>query len=161
MKQYTLLLGSNLGDARQNIDIALHELAQDIGDVSIKSSLYQSSSWGYESENLFLNQVIQIKSALEPFDMLRMIKRIEKRMGRIKIGDSYSDRIIDIDILFQEDLEIKTAELQIPHAEICNRMFALAPLNEIMPDFMHPVVQKPIHEIVLECQDSNPVEILN
>ncbi len=144
-----LSLGSNLGNKKENLKNAVLLLSEEIGEVISTSSLYQSKPWGFESENDFINSVIIMKTFLSPFDILSKIKEIEKKLGRNnKTGRGYEDRVIDIDILFYEDLIIDTPELKIPHPFIHMRDFVLIPLAEIAPAFIHPLIKKDIREIL-------------
>jgi 2-amino-4-hydroxy-6-hydroxymethyldihydropteridine diphosphokinase len=86
---------------------------------------------------------------------------IEREMGRIRSGESYTDRIIDIDILFYNNLIINTKELTIPHPRLHERRFVLVPLAEIAEDFIHPVFEKSIIRLLQECEDSHSVNLLN
>jgi len=126
-------LGSNLGNKEGNLKKAIVFL-RDLGKVISVSSFYQSKPWGFESENDFLNAAISIETSLSPFELLAGTQEIEKKMGRTsKSNGSYSDRIIDIDILLYDDLALDTPELKIPHPLLQERDFVLIPLAEIRP----------------------------
>lgn len=131
-----LSLGSNLGDRSENLIKAIRTIHEKLGQVTAISSFYESISWGYDSENNYLNCCIELKSNLFPEDFLELSKNIEQSMGRKKTLD-YSDRTIDIDILFYGNLNIHEENLTIPHPFIEKRAFVLMPLAEIAPNLYH------------------------
>ena len=121
------------------------------------SAVYSTESWGFESP-LFFNQVIVVETALNPIDLLGQTQLIETDMGRIKKSTHYEARIIDIDLLFYDNLHIETPELTIPHPRIAMRKFVLIPLNEIAPDKLHPVSGMKMAELLHHCQDPLKVD---
>jgi len=139
MEQTTvfLSLGTNLGDRVQNIDRAIRSIEQTAGRVSKRSSFYQTPPWGYVSENEYLNCCVQLQTELSPIHLLKSLKFIEHSMGRT-VSQHYTDRTIDIDILFYGTESINTADLTIPHPKLSQRAFVLFPLNEIAPTWIHP-----------------------
>lgn len=147
---YYLSLGSNQGDKTANLNKTI-DFLQGIGDIGEVSSLYETEPVGMEAgiENFYnLVLCIQIPSSLSPFDLLREIKEFERRMGRDIAHSHNLPRIIDIDILLAGDRVINTEELVIPHQEMTKRAFVLIPLNEIAPEVVHPVLKKPVKEIL-------------
>ena len=126
-------LGSNLGDKAANITLAVQHIEEQIGHVVRQSALYVSEPWGFESENNFVNAVVQCETALSPHKLLRATQRIERQMGRKQksLDGVYHDRIIDIDILLYDDLTIDTPTLKIPHPLMQQRDFVMIPLGEI------------------------------
>lgn len=129
-------LGSNLGDGRQNLDKAVSLLSERVGEVVAVSSYLESEPWGFESTNRFTNGAIAMNTELSPIELLDATQAIEREMGRKrkhKPGEPYTDRIIDIDILLYDDLQIKTERLTIPHPHIEDRDFVKIPLAEITP----------------------------
>ena len=127
-----LSLGSNLGNKKTNLEKAVSLISKEVGKVISVSSFYQSAPCGFESENDFLNAVILIETSLSPFELLAKTQEIEKKMGRkTKTTETYSDRIIDIDILFYDDLIVNTPELKIPHPLWKERDFVKIPLAEL------------------------------
>jgi len=148
-------LGSNMGDRKENLCQAILMLSSKVGVVVAVSSLYESKAWGYDSENKFLNAVIAIETERYPEELLFDIKEIEAILGREKKKTiSYEDRLIDIDILFYDELVYETDKLIIPHPHIEKRKFVLAPMAEIAPDFIHPLTDKKIKELNRICEDS-------
>ncbi|MDR3049595.1 MAG: 2-amino-4-hydroxy-6-hydroxymethyldihydropteridine diphosphokinase [Elusimicrobiota bacterium] len=156
MKIY-LSLGSNIGDRRENLIEALSVL-QSSGFAQIEriSRFYETSPIGYK-QRYFYNICVQAQTHLSAWDLLFLLKSIERLMGRKK-AKKWSERIIDIDILFYGCQIIKNSNLNIPHKEIENRLFVLIPLAEIAPNFKHPVLHRKIKEILkeksltLDCQ---------
>ncbi|MCX8490710.1 MAG: 2-amino-4-hydroxy-6-hydroxymethyldihydropteridine diphosphokinase [Cyclobacteriaceae bacterium] len=149
---FFLLLGSNQGNRQQQLQTAIDHIEQLIGVIEKKSSLYETAAWGKTDQSPFLNQAILINSILTPTTLLLEIHAIEKKMGRKRI-EKWGKRTIDIDILFAEDLFLKTDELKIPHPEIQHRRFTLVALTEIAPDFVHPVLRKTNAQLLDDCLD--------
>ena len=126
-------LGSNLGDGKANLDRAVDLIAQQIGEVKAVSSYMESEPWGFESQHRFTNAVCAVVTVLDPMDLLDKTQSIERKMGRThkhKSGESYTDRIIDIDILTYDNIIINNERLTIPHPLIDQREFVYRPLNE-------------------------------
>ncbi len=160
MAKVILLTGSNLGDRFTYLNDSLLEISKTVGVLVMQSSLYESKPWGFESDNPFLNQVLVIETNLLPHVVLKEINIIEKELGRVRLEEGYSDRVVDIDILFYDDKIIDTIDLIIPHARLHERRFTLEPLMEIMPDFIHPKLNKTIIELVDLCSDKEvPVKL--
>ena len=148
-------LGSNIGDRKENLCQAILMFSSKVGSVVAVSSLYESEAWGFESKNKFLNAVVLIETELYPEELLSDIKEIEATLGREKKKTTnYEDRLIDIDILFYDELVYETDNLIIPHPHIEKRKFVLAPMAEIAPDFVHPIISKKIKELNRICEDS-------
>ena len=141
-----LALGSNLGNRLMNIKQAVSALSPQL-DIQAKSYVYETPPWGYEDQPKFLNQVIKAKTYLEPERLIKHIKRLEVTLGR---KDSFQNgpRLIDIDILFYDDLILNTASLAIPHPHLHERGFVLLPLMDIDPDLVNPANQKSVREMV-------------
>ncbi|MGA3012700.1 MAG: 2-amino-4-hydroxy-6-hydroxymethyldihydropteridine diphosphokinase [Bacteroidales bacterium] len=152
-----LLLGSNLGDKKKNLDDALEIINKRIGLVSKTSSLYETEPWGFTSEDYFLNMAAKVDTLLSPEEVLQQVNNIELDCGRKRQGMGYESRTIDIDILFYDDLILATSALTIPHPHIEERRFVLVPLNEIAKDLIHPGSRNTITELMLTCHDSKKV----
>ena len=147
-------LGSNLGD-RQYAFLSAHKLmAEDIILVSA-SKIYETPPWGYEDQPCFLNQVIKATTLLSPIKLLDKLKWTERKVGR-KPNFRYGPRLIDLDILFYDDMIFKTEELTIPHPEITNRAFVLLPLMDIAPNYVHPEFQTKISDLI-RLVDTNEI----
>jgi len=137
-----LSLGSNLGNRRKQLIIALAKIAERAGDILALSGFYETEPWGFQSIHSFLNVVAKLETSLSPHDLLSMTQQIERELGRkAKTDDShYEDRLVDIDILLYDDLVINASELIIPHPLMHQRLFVLEPLAEIAPKIKHPVL---------------------
>lgn len=154
MHTIVILLGSNQGESKALILKAKQLLEARTGHCLKASSLYESEAWGFKSETAFLNQVLMIETILTPQEILQIGLDIEKKLGRIRISETYASRTMDIDLLFYDDQIVEEADLTIPHPRLHLRRFTLAPLEEIMPDFVHPKLKKTIHELYVSCTDN-------
>ncbi|HTB53537.1 MAG TPA: 2-amino-4-hydroxy-6-hydroxymethyldihydropteridine diphosphokinase [Ferruginibacter sp.] len=152
MNKIYFLLGSNMGNSKQQLDLAVTNIENEAGKVAGRSSIYQTAAWGKTDQPDFLNQVIIVATPLTAEKTLATILAIEEKMGRVRT-EKNAPRIIDIDILFFNEERILQKDLIVPHPEIQNRRFVLIPLNEVSPDFIHPVFNKPIHELLEACTD--------
>jgi 2-amino-4-hydroxy-6-hydroxymethyldihydropteridine diphosphokinase len=141
-----LALGTNLDNRLANLKQAVAAFSPQM-EVKAKSYVYETPPWGYEDQPRFLNQVIKVKTYLEPEPLLKHIKRLEVTLGR-KASFQNGPRLIDIDILFYDDLILDTPSLVLPHPRLHERGFVLLPLMDIDPDLVHPANQKSIREMV-------------
>ena len=158
MRKIYLSIGSNKGNRYSFIKEALRLIRKDIGKVILMSKIYETKSWGFQSDD-FLNICIMIKSELLPTELLNKLKNIEDRIGRIRNSTKILAREIDIDILFYSDKVVDYKDLIIPHPRLHLRNFVLYPLNDIASDFIHPILLKPINELLEECEDDDsPIE---
>lgn len=152
-----LLIGGNLGNTKQNLEKACALINNQCGTVSQLSSLYKTAAWGNIEQPDFLNRALEIKTLLNAKQLIRRILKIEKQMGRIR-KEKYGPRIIDIDILLYNEDKYEMPFLKVPHPELHNRRFALAPLAEIAPAVVHPELKKNIGELLSICPDESAVE---
>ncbi|MCB0738228.1 MAG: 2-amino-4-hydroxy-6-hydroxymethyldihydropteridine diphosphokinase [Bacteroidetes bacterium] len=159
MLKYHLLLGTNLGNRIENLKTALKEIAV-FGKIEKLSSVYQTAAWGKENQQAFLNQVLVIETEMKPIELLDKLLKIELELGRVRF-EKWGERVIDIDILYQEQTRLNEEELTIPHPEIQNRRFTLVPLVEIDSAFVHPVLMKTQSQLLDQCPDNLEVEKLN
>ena len=147
-----LALGSNLGDRPANLKQAIAALSPQM-EVKAKSPVYETPPWGHTDQPMFLNQALKVKTYVEPELLLKHLKRLEIALGR-KATIQYGPRLIDIDILFYDDLVLDTPSLVIPHPQLHERGFVLMPLNDIAPDLMHPTLRKTVREMLALCNVS-------
>jgi len=161
MHKVILLLGSNLGDKLSWLEKARNKIEKNIGEIKNHSSIYQTEPWGFSHEEDFCNQVIQIQSRHNAFQILTECLGIEEEMGRKRKKGNYEARNIDIDILFYDHEIIKSPELGIPHPRLHMRRFTLVPLCEVAPHLIHPVIRKSMLQLLEECQDQRRVHRLN
>jgi len=160
LKKYYLLLGSNIGNSINVINKCIEEIENNVGVILNRSSFYISEPWGFSSNNMFYNIAIEIASLLKPEDLLEYIKNIELANGRIKNETQWSDRIIDIDILFIDNMIINTPNLTVPHKLLHKRMFVLKPLSQIAGELIHPIFNQNINSLLKECDDKSNVKKL-
>lgn len=157
MNTVFLQLGSNQGDRIALMQEALQCIALSVGQIENQSSLYESEAWGNTNQTNFINQVIEIKTALSPEDLLISIQKIEKDLGRKRI-EHWGPRTMDIDILFYDSQTINNSpELIIPHPRLSERKFVLQPMNEIAAEFIHPIFKRSITQLLYLCEDSGKV----
>lgn len=161
MSESYILLGGNIDNRFQYLNRAEYLIKNVIGDISKSSSFYESEPWGFVHKNAFLNKVILVNTYLSPNELLLHINQIENMMGRIRKSDQYIERNIDIDILFYDNQIINEESLIVPHPKIQFRRFTLLPLSEIAPSLIHPVLNKPINELLINCEDQLTVRKLS
>ena len=137
-----LSLGSNLGDKAENINSAVELLSERAGKVLKVSSNYETEPDGFVSENSFVNIALSLDTPLEALALLDVCEQIEKDLGRKtkSVNLNYSDRVIDIDILYFNNMQLATDRLTLPHPRMHKRTFVLEPLAEIAPKFRHPIL---------------------
>ncbi|MCY7420893.1 MAG: 2-amino-4-hydroxy-6-hydroxymethyldihydropteridine diphosphokinase [Chitinophagaceae bacterium] len=160
MNNVFLLTGGNMGNRQQNLLQAGKAIEQQVGKIVSASKIYETDAWGKTDQQSFYNQVLHVYSFLSPIEILKLVLDIEVSMGRERII-KYGPRLIDIDILFYNNAVIKTSELTVPHPEIQNRRFALTPLAELAPDYLHPVLHKTVAGLLSECKDPLMVKPLS
>lgn len=155
MIEVVTILGSNSGNKYLLMEKAIHLLSEKAGKFLLASSYYETEPWGFECDENFLNRIVVFRTALSPEQFLQVCLDIEQQLGRIRSGNNprYTSRPIDIDILFYGSEIISTSDLTIPHPRLTERNFVLTPLNEVMPDFIHPVLHQSISTLLDECPD--------
>ena len=136
MNQIYLSLGSNIGQRRANLERAVAHLSQCVTSTAV-SPLYETFAWGVTDQPDFLNLCVAATTTLSPIDLLIFVKKIESMMGR-EPTVRWGPRLIDIDIIFYNDLILHDDNLTIPHPRLAERAFVLAPLADLAPDFIHP-----------------------
>ena len=149
MSKVWIALGSNMGEGRKNLDLAI-KMMNERGVLVEKVSTYiETEPYGYTEQDNFVNAVCIAETKLSPRELLETLLKIELDMGRVRII-KWGPRIIDLDILFYEDLIIDEEDLKVPHIEIQKRSFVLEPMNEISPDKIHPVFKKSVNQLLLD-----------
>ncbi len=151
-----IALGSNLGDRYRNFQIAFENLSPDI-QVQQASPIYETPPWGYLDQPPFLNQVIQATTDLPPHELLIQLKQIERHLGREPTFRN-GPRPLDLDLLFYDDLVLKTSELSIPHPRMRGRAFVLVPLANLAPNYLHPEFGLTVSQL-LEETDQEGIQI--
>ena len=152
--QVVLSLGSNQGNRLENITNCINLLHQEVATVVKVSSLYESDSWGFDSDS-FYNCAVLIHTHKNPQKLLKNILKLEKKLGRIRHeSTNYEPRIIDIDIITFDEEIIDSESLMIPHKQLYNRLFVLLPMQEIVSEWVHPIIQKSLSQLVNQCSDT-------
>lgn len=155
MGRVTLLTGGNLGDVSGNMTRAVELISSRVGQIDVISKVYESRAWGFESDDIFQNQVLVIDTEFTPYEILSITQDIEREFGK-KVGDVefsevgervYHSREMDIDIMFYDDVILDSATLIIPHPRLHLRTFVLNPLSEVIGEFIHPVLGISINDI--------------
>jgi 2-amino-4-hydroxy-6-hydroxymethyldihydropteridine diphosphokinase len=146
-----LLLGSNMGNRVQYLTHALAELEQH-GNINACSAIYETEAWGGITQQAFLNQVVEIRTAYSAETLLNTILTIEKKAVRNR-AEKYGPRTLDIDILFYNNWISHSKQLTIPHPLLHERKFTLVPLAEIVPNFVHPILKQTVQQLLLQCND--------
>ena len=161
VKTAFLSLGSNLGDKIEILSRALGLINLKCGEVSKTSSVIETDALGFESNDIFNNCCVEIKTLLTPEQLLRKNQEIEKEIGRVKFKkDEYESRIIDIDIILYENDIITTKELTVPHLHYKKRNFVLYPLDEIAAKKIDPINQLTISQIKQNSPDLSIIKRL-
>jgi 2-amino-4-hydroxy-6-hydroxymethyldihydropteridine diphosphokinase len=159
MSKVTFLIGGNQGDRETLLERACKEIELRIGKMLQVSSIYETEAWGFEAEQSFLNQAVVVETDLLPEEVLRQALNIEAVLGRVRNGSGYASRTMDIDVMYIDDKCISTPSLIVPHPRIQERNFVLEPLCEIMPNFVHPILQKTMQELLEKCSDNGKVSL--
>ena len=157
MPKLYLLLGGNLGNRTLYLQQARETIASQVGTIVQASGIFETAAWGKTDQPSFLNQVLEVETQLGPEQVLQTINLIEHELGRERL-EHWGARVIDIDILFYDDLVQQTQRLTIPHPQLHLRRFTLQPLLEVAPDLVHPVLQQTINELLTNCPDTLEVK---
>ncbi|WP_432672826.1 2-amino-4-hydroxy-6-hydroxymethyldihydropteridine diphosphokinase [Flavobacterium sp. SM2513] len=156
-----LSIGSNQGDRKSLIQQAIDAINREVATVISVSKLYESPSWGFESEP-FYNCAILIHTSKSASKILQKILKIEKKFGRIRTDEKgYKSRSIDVDIISCNDEVIESKDLSVPHPHMQNRLFVLLPMNDLQTDFIHPVSGKNVHELLTICPDKGECKVID
>ncbi|MFA9391642.1 MAG: 2-amino-4-hydroxy-6-hydroxymethyldihydropteridine diphosphokinase [Prolixibacteraceae bacterium] len=154
LQKVYLSLGSNLGAREKYLSKAIREINATIGQLVVLSGIYETEAWGFKADEKFLNVVIEITTVYSASEVLEKCLGIESGLGRVRNSNKgYSSRNIDIDVLFYANEIVADATLTLPHPHLSKRRFILEPLNEIAPDFKHPVLGLTITELLKQCSD--------
>lgn len=149
--------GSNQGDRLNSLVEAAKLIEKQIGAITDLSPVVESEPMGFEAETNFYNMVLLVETDLSPQQIIKTLLGIELKLGRVRSGESYSSRIIDIDILFYDEIQVADDNLVIPHPRLHERNFVLKPLLTIAPGFIHPVLKKTISELSRLSADSSGI----
>lgn len=147
-----ILLGSNMGRRKSFLQKASKHIRKRVGIITRSSSIYQTAAWGKTNQPEFLNQVLEVNTESTASACLHLLLKIESEMGRVR-SEKNAPRTIDLDILYFDGIILNTPSLTIPHPFILERRFVLTPLQEISPDYLHPVYQKSNTALLEQCSD--------
>jgi 2-amino-4-hydroxy-6-hydroxymethyldihydropteridine diphosphokinase len=147
-----LLIGGNEGDRHAALVAATQRINSAAGKIVAASAVFETAAWGKTDQADFLNQALELETTQDATALLANILDIEEKMGRRRL-EKYGTRIIDIDILFFNYSTIRRPGLTIPHPEIQFRRFALVPLDDIAPFYVHPILGRTVRELLAECTD--------
>ncbi|MFD1771082.1 2-amino-4-hydroxy-6-hydroxymethyldihydropteridine diphosphokinase [Sphingobacterium suaedae] len=158
MNRVFLLLGANLGNPVKQLAKAAGEIVLRVGKIEIHSAIYRSEAWGVTDQPMFLNQVLMVSTKLDAIDVLDSIQKIEHDLGRVRLT-KWGARVIDIDILYFNEENINHERLIVPHPYLPDRKFALVPLQEIAPNFVHPGLGRTNTDLLESCEDPLAVSL--
>ena len=150
-------LGSNLGDRQTNLENALRLLAQSTRLLAV-SAIYETAPWGGHQQPDFLNCACVTATTLSPPALLRLTQEVERTLGR-KPTFRYGPRLIDVDILLYGQRTYHTPTLEIPHPRLPVRAFALAPLAEVAPDVLHPVLKETVASLAARVEGKESLKL--
>ena len=151
--QAIICLGSNLDNPLHQLELATAYLQEKCYvNILQKGNVTMTKPFGYEDQPDFANQLLEIETPLSPIELLVFLKSAEQVLGR-KPTFKWGPRSIDLDIIFYTDKIINTEDLTIPHPGIADREYLLSLLNELIPDYIHPVLQKSVSTIYKEFQN--------
>ena len=158
--QVILSLGSNQGNRLKNIELCLELIHQEIGTIIKVSNLYETPSWGFESE-AFYNCALVLHSSKTPEQILELALTVEKKLGRIRSENAgYQSRIIDVDLIAFDSEIINVEHLKIPHPLMQNRKFVLLPFQDLNLDWVHPILKKTIPELIQITPDDSSCQVV-
>ena len=159
MERCFILFGSNMGDKNKIYAQACLLINNRCGRIVAQSSAYESEPWGFEAKEWFLNRLIVVEAELEPEAMLHQLLDIEAELGRVRHPETggYTSRTADLDILYYGSRIVLTDNLTIPHPRLHQRRFALLPLCEVAPEFVHPAFNMTQTELLKRCFDFSEV----
>jgi 2-amino-4-hydroxy-6-hydroxymethyldihydropteridine diphosphokinase len=152
-----ILLGSNLGDKIANLNRTVQLLTTEGVFIKAQSPIYQTKAWGNVNQDDFYNVVLLVNTELKALKLIELLLGIEIKVGRVRGLEKWQPRIIDIDILYFENEIINNAQLVIPHPFIPQRKFTLIPLNDIAPEFKHPILNISNKQLLENCNDNSEV----
>lgn len=151
MHQAVLLIGGNDGDRLSVIQQCVARLST-LGNILSTSSIYETEAWGRDNLPPHLNQGILLATELSPNELLKAVKNMETDLGRVPT-EKWGIRKIDIDIIFYDDVILNSETLTLPHAWMHERRFVLIPLAEMIPNWVHPVLQQSVATLASNCTD--------
>tara|TARA_B110000977_G_scaffold143607_1_gene182352 strand:+ start:1192 stop:1701 length:510 start_codon:yes stop_codon:yes gene_type:complete len=160
MKYKVLIsLGSNKGSRIDNLQNALGQIDEKLGELLAVSAVYETASWGYKDEP-YLNNAICLLTSIEPIQLLEALLQVESNIGRIRsLSKEYQAREIDLDIILIEGIIIDHSKLQVPHPRMNARKFVLQPMVDIAPNWEHEVLDVKLKDLLLQCEDQSEIKL--
>jgi 2-amino-4-hydroxy-6-hydroxymethyldihydropteridine diphosphokinase len=152
-----IALGTNLGNRLANLREAIESMPPEV-IVLAESNVYETPPWGYVDQPAFLNMVVKAETELEPEPLLEYLKQIEVELGREQ-NFRWGPRLIDLDILFYDDLVLDSPPLVVPHPRLQERAFVLVPLAEVAPEMLHPNLKRRISDLLSDVEVQGIVRI--
>lgn len=156
MNNAYLLIGGNLGDRLVNLQNAIQQIEMHAGKIIASSAIYETAAWGFTEQPPFFNQALQIETSLTATELMHQLLTIEISLGRERLIP-LGPRIIDIDIIYYNNEIIQNDIVSIPHPRMEQRNFVLIPLNEIAPNYVHPILHIPTNTLLAQCKDLSHV----
>jgi len=147
-----IALGSNLGDRLANLKAAINNFPPQL-EVLQKSNIYETPPWGITDQPTFLNQVVKAETYMQPEPLLHHLKRLEAALGR-QPGVQNGPRLIDLDILFFDDLILDSPRLKLPHPRMHERAFVLVPLADLEPTLIHTALNQSVSDLLKAVDQS-------
>jgi 2-amino-4-hydroxy-6-hydroxymethyldihydropteridine diphosphokinase len=147
-----LSIGSNLGERQDNLANAIKQIEANCGNIIKASSIYETAAWGNTEQPSFLNQCLVLKTDLSAKKLIKQLLHIERLMGRER-KEKMSPRLIDLDIILMDEEVVFSEFLTLPHPHLQDRKFVLLPLAEIAPKAFHPIFNKTVEQLLIECSD--------
>lgn len=159
--QVILSIGTNQGNRLENIERCIEGLHNEIGTVIRVSKLYETPSWGFESEK-FYNCAVILNTHKSAHLILEEVLLLEEALGRVRDTtiEGYQARLIDIDVITFDEEIIASEKLQVPHPEMHNRLFVLLPMRDLNLDWRHPILQKYLHELLVLSEDKSNCKVI-
>lgn len=152
-----LLTGSNFRGKEQILQRAAERIAEQVGPIERASQIYYSEAWGFKCESEFANQALIVETSLQPLEVLMKTQAIERELGRDRVaeseeklltGERYASRVVDIDIIFYDDIVVESEELTLPHPLMHEREFVLRPMLEVAAEWRHPIIGRTVEEML-------------
>lgn len=163
MTRCYILFGSNQGEKEALLEQACLLIEQRCGMIAEQSSAYLTEPWGFKAEEWFVNKLLAVETRLEPDALMEVLMGIEHELGRVRHPEKagYCSRTVDLDILYYGERIIHTEKVTAPHPRLHLRRFALMPLCELIPDFLHPVFNRSQQQLLDSCPDTSTVKPFN
>jgi 2-amino-4-hydroxy-6-hydroxymethyldihydropteridine diphosphokinase len=156
MNNAYLMIGGNLGDRLANLNNAKIEIELHCGKILSSSAIYETAAWGFTEQPPFFNQALQVETTLSATELMQQLLSIELSLGRERLLP-LGPRSIDLDIIYFNNEKIQNDTVSIPHPRMEQRNFVLIPLNEIAPNYLHPILNLPTSTLLKQCKDESHV----